>query len=832
MVQHRATVVCTLPGVRFVNLGAALLVSAALLYVAFFGAGPLPALGAAFNPQTGAWTMAADAASYGSQTLHLRGLQHPARVVLEAGGTAHINASTDRDLFLAMGYVHAKFRLFQMDLERRQGEGRLSQVLGAGKNGEVLDFDRFHLQLGLIRTAQAELGQLTSNQRMRDVLEAYSQGVNDRIDEAMATHQLDPMFKLLGYEPAPWMPLDTLIVKGDLTEMESFTDTPLQMALLNKSLGPDLTSEWFPVLPPNHQSPYDLGPYAGQTPPAPATYMSAVTDEQAGTDAALYARLKAMPDGAVAVRGESNNWAVAGSKSASGGTLMAGDPHLHLTLPAIWFQLTMDSPGYHVSGVSVPGTPVILIGHNQHISWSLTDAQNQQTIFYEEKEDGAHPGQYFWNGEWKKYVSVAYDIPVLGAAIDHLTVKLSVHGPVMTQRGLTTSVWWAGDLPSHDLSNVLDIDQASNWDQFRSALRDWHGSAHNFVYADDQGNIGMISAGLYPQVGKGQPWLPMPGTGEYDVTGTIPFDQIPQVYNPPSGHVWTANQRQVGADYPYYIGTASNFFDPGYRADEINRVLSEDKKFTVADMQALQTDTRDYLASEMVPLLLHALQVGSMSGNDKAALDALAGWDYRMEKDSTAATIWWTFWQSYLAATFDPWWKTHKVPVDRSELNDYLGEDLEAWTARDQTNPAFTLIGSAQNADDVMRGAFHTAVESLTAQLGNPAQWTWGRVHTRQIDNLADISALSYGPVPDRGDAFTPLAAGGFPSDHGPSWRMVVDWGARTFDGIYPGGQSANPASDWYSTGVTTWLDGKYQPMLDFDQAAARRGSVVWSLQT
>jgi penicillin amidase len=150
-----------------------------------------------------------------------------------------------------------------------------------------------------------------------------------------------------------------------------------------------------------------------------------------------------------------------------------------------------------------------------------------------------------------------------------------VHGPVITERGQTTSVWWAGNIPSQDLDVLLGIDQASNYQQFRDALRGWYSPTHNFVYADDQGNIGMISAGYYPQFAAGQPWLPMPGTGEYDVTGTIPFDYVPQLYDPPDGIIWSANQRQVTPDYPYYIGTASNFFDPGYRANEINRVLSQ-----------------------------------------------------------------------------------------------------------------------------------------------------------------------------------------------------------------------------------------------------------------
>ncbi len=824
---------------RFVNLGAALLVTAAVLYVSFFGAGPLPALGPAFNPQTGAWTMAAESASYGTQTLHLDGLQKPAKVVLEANGTAHITAATDHDLFLATGYVHAKFRLFQMDLLRRQGEGRLSEVVGK----DALDSDRFELQLGLLRTAQAEWAVLPNDNASRVAIVAYTQGVNDRIAEAKRLHELPAIFTLLGYEPQPWTPIDSLIVKGDMTQTLNFTDTPLVMALPDKSLGPALTTEWFPTIPPNQQSPYDPGPYASPSAVTPIAPMRAVTGEEAGAMAALYDRLRALPPGLIAKGGASNNWAVAGRNSASGGALMAGDPHLHLTLPAIWFQLTMDSPTYHVAGVSIPGAPVIVIGHNQHISWSLTDAQNQQTFFYEEKEDKSHPNQYLWNGGWKKYASVSYDIPVLGGSTEHLTVKLSVHGPVINERGLTTSVWWAGNVPSQDFDVLLGVDRSTNFDDFRRALSGWYSPTHNFVYADDQGNIGLISAGYYPQVAPGcEPWLPMPGTGEDDITGTIPYDQVPQVYNPPDGIVWSANQRQVDRDYPYYIGTATNFFDPGYRANEIHRFLVDKlkggTKLTDADMMAMQTDTRDFLAGEMVPYLLNALGGQALTGNDKAAFDAISSWDYRMDTNSAAASIWWVFWRSYLATTFDPWWNTHKVKVDRNgdansnALNDSLGQDLEAWTAHDQTNPVFTLVGSAQNANDVMRAAFHTAVASLGSRLGSdPKTWTWGRLHTREVENLAQIKGLSYGPLPDRGDANTPLAAPDFPSTHGPSWRMVVDWGSRSFSGIYPGGQSENPASSWYSTGVTTWWDGKYWPMLDLDHAASSAGAATWSLQ-
>src|SRR5260370_15248805 len=223
---------------RAVNASAALVVSAALLYVTFFGVGPLPALGPAFNPTTGAWTMAADA-SITNETLHLFGLQQPVDITLEKDGTAHVVAQTDHDLFLAVGYLHARFRLFQMDLLRRQGEGRLSEVVGKA----ALDSDRFELQLGLLRTAQQEFNTAAPDSRSRQAIDAYTQGVNDRITEAEATHQLPAMVTLLGYQPKPWTPIHSLIVKGDMTQTLNFTDTPLVMALLSKSLGPDVMSQ-------------------------------------------------------------------------------------------------------------------------------------------------------------------------------------------------------------------------------------------------------------------------------------------------------------------------------------------------------------------------------------------------------------------------------------------------------------------------------------------------------------------------------------------------------------------------------------------------------------
>ena len=821
------------------HVGLAAVAAVAVLFVSFFGAGPLPPLGGAFNPGTGAWTMAADGRPpAGRQTIDVPGLDHPAGVVFERDGTAHFTAADQHDLFLAIGYAHARFRLLQMDLMRRQGEGGLSQVLGPAALGS----DTFELQLGLIRTARLEWSLMRPGDPSHDALLAYSQGVNDRIQEDERTGRLPAVFKLLGYTPAPWTPVDSLVVKGDMTQDLDFTTGALDYALLARSLGSDRASTWFPVLPPNAQSPYDPGPYPAPVPleaippvvpaaPGGSPAAAPVSAGEAHAASAVLAATAALPPGLISTGGASNNWVVDASRSSSGGALLANDPHLHLTLPSIWFQLTADAPGYHVAGVGIPGTPVVLIGHNQHIAWGLTDTQNQATFYYQETTARSEPGRYLWHGRWTPYTKAEYDIPVRGRPPKHLVVLMTVHGPVMTQEGQTMSVWWAGNLPSDDLGVMLSIGQSSTWDQFRYALRDWHAPSQNFAFADDRGNIGMISAGYYPQVAAGEPWLPMPGTGANDVSGSLPFDQVPQAYDPPGHVLWTANQRPVGPGYPYYLGTTLDF-DPGYRADEIYSLLAGSSPIGVGTMKAIQNDTHDRLSAEIVPQLLATLKGTPLTQQQQRASGILSAWNGRMDTGSAGAAIWWTFWQSYLTDTFQPWWDARHVPVARQGLDSVLGMDLEAWTLGDPNNPAFSPPGgTARNASDVMVRAFADALDILTRRLGpDPSTWRWGSLHTRELDSLAGVPSLSYGPRADRGDSFTPDAAGGTPSTHGPSWRMVVDWNGLAY-GAYPGGASENPASPWYENRVAEWWAGRYTALASASQARSLAGSSTWEMR-
>jgi penicillin G amidase len=849
---------------RVVNIAAAVCASVILLSVLGFGYARIPALGPALDPGRGVWTSAAGGEPVRPETLELPGLQQPVSVSYTDQGIASISAASDHDLFLALGYVHARFRLSEMDEERRLGEGRLAQLGGPAD----LASDKFELQLGLLRTARQEWAQIPKASPAARALVAYAQGVNDDLAQLRASGQWPAVFSLPGVYPSPWTPVDSLVIQGELTQELDFTSTPLDYAVLERSVGPARTMDWFPVIAKNAQIPYDPGPYrklalaavapgAASTltarlsrgPAASTTARSGVTTAEAQAAGTLLAQLSRLPAGQLHEYPDSNAWAANGPAVAgrpANGALLAGDPHLPQTLPSVWYEIALSAPDLDVAGVSVPGLPAILIGHNAHIAWSLTDAQNQATLFYDEE---TRPGEYYWDGTWRKMQVVHYEIPVRGAATVRLTVDITVHGPIMTQAGQTTSVDWMGNVPSPDLAVMFSVDQAANFGQFKAALADWFAPSQNFVYADAAGNIGAISAGYYPQVGAGcQPWLPMPGTGGCDVTGVIPYPALPQAYDPSSHVLATANQRPVTAAYPYYIGTSANFFDPGYRAATIYAALSKrSAPLTPASFAGIQTSLTDQLAVRMVPKLLTALRGASLSSTERTVVHLLSTWNSTMATGSAAASVWWTFWGDYLSDVFQPWWDHAKVPVSKdpgglkvsAEDQVSLDEDLEAWTLSDPSNPAFSPpsgkyarpSGEPRTAPQVMRQAFATAVSHLSSTLGGaPSTWAWGRLHSREFPALSGTNGLGYGPRADGGDPFTPDAAdGGLTASSGPSWRMIVAFPAAGVSavGVYPGGQNENPASPWYDNLVPLWWDGQYLPVPRPGQVA---GPVKWSL--
>lgn len=834
------------------QVAVALVVTAGLVVSLSVPLGAVPPLATTFNPGTGIWTSAAsEQVQLESTDFDVKGVQAEVQVAFDAHGTPHIRAQQNEDAFVALGMLHGRNRLFQMDLMRRKGRGLLSEVVGA----RALEADRFQRQLGLARTAHVEWEEARNTPELQQVLEAYARGVNEAITELQANDQLPLMFKMLGYEPTPWTPEDSLVIKGLLTQMMSLKSTPLIYELLRNALGEAQTTEVLPILPPTEALPYAKGtveksplkPYpisgeavhqartkgasASLTPPTPvpnATPPSppAPSDQASASVAPLIARLAELPSDRIDQHMNSNAWVVGGARTASGKPMLASDPHLDLTMPSTWYQARVEAPQYRFSGATVPGLPFALVGSNDQIAWGMTNGENQQTFYYRERTDDAHPDQYYWQGAWHPWTTRTESIPVKGQDPEQLTIRSSIHGPLVETEGMSLTLNWTGSIPNGGAETLRQLMQASNYDQFLQAFSAWGSPAMNFAYADRSGNIGMLAAGPYPVFPEAsKPWFVLSGTGEDDIIGAVPFEDVPKTYNPPEQVIVSANQRQVGREYPYFIGT-TNDFEPGYRARAIHASLAAQPKLTADDFARAQYDVTDTLALAMVPVLVSTLQQESLSELEKQALAAWSTWDYQMTEQSVAASVWWTFLDAYKHAAFDKLWAQGKLSVDEHKVLDMrklhsLAQVLEQWTLTDPTKMA-----------PLIRSAFQTAVETLRTSHGEQlANWTWERLHTLEFPHIAQVAALGYPARGAKGDTYTPNMAADLDAHHGPSWRMIVDWGTEQQLGIYPGGQSENPVSPLYQDRVDTWWAGSYLPMQSFEDTKQQEGRALWTLR-
>ena len=856
---------------RLLSLAGATAFCLVLAFVSSSGFGTLPALGSTLNPATGIWTDAATAGVPTSQTIHVPGITTPTTIGFSSDGVAHIKAGSDADMFRALGYVEADNRIFQMDLMRRQAAGQLSAIVGPA----ALDSDKFELGLGLLRDAQRDWASLPANAPSRAALIDYADGVNSTIAQMEADHTLPMYFKLLGYQPARWTPVDSLLIQMLETQSLSLDDSPLAFSSIYAGLGSTLFNSWFKTQAQYPQHPFDPGPYVklplnplpSGDPADPvltqttAQVVSTTSDPNAtsGTPSPaamtaaasnLLGRIAQLPINAVHTVGNSNQWVISGSRTASGGAILATDPHLRLALPSVWFEFSAQSPSYNMSGVGIPGIPVVLIGKTPQISWGITNSQHGTTLYYLEKTSPAHPGEYFWNGAWRPMSTVNYTIDVKGQSPDHLKVNLTVHGPVLTLSGQKASVWWAGSLPTDDLDSMLKVARATDFSQFRSALSTWVMPTLDFGYADAKGNIGIVSAGIAPQVKSGEPWLPLSGTGASDVAGTIPPAAMPYTYNPPGGVASTANNVEVSTSYPYYWGRSTAYFDPGFRESTITAGLAGNNKITLQQTEQLQNSQVDPTARAIVPALLSALDGQSMNATQGAAAAQLRGWNGDTSKNSAAASIWSQFETNYLDDVWNPIAAAYKIktppPFPNGTAKDIGASTvilglLASDTQSGHANALFSLPGMAKRtAPEVLRQAFDQTISQLAAQYGpTPSKWLYGKQHSVLIASLLSNSTLDAGPYPIGGDTYTINAMispvqtrNGKPvvgaNIGGASWRFIMDWGSGQALTALPGGTSEDAASPWYVNRLNNWLNGKYNSVAE-NIGAATKGR-QWTL--
>lgn len=802
-----------------VRLGATLLLSALVLTGLSVPLGPLPPLGALLEPFGGFWTVAEDAVPVYRQTLGFPGLEGPVEVFRDQDYVPHVFAESDEDLFRAVGYLHASDRLFQMDLQRRAATGSLAEVLGP----EFVETDRFFRSIGMNWAVERTLE--AYDEATLTVLEAYAEGVNARLRE-VGSRGLPLEFKLLNYEPRPWTPADSIAFVKLMGWSLSGTFEDLELQLFVDAYGLEAAEELFPVDMPLQPIPIVRPGHPPLPPPAMGS-----SEAPASLDRETLQGLLAWAQTAERVVAPfqglgSNNWAVAPERSATGSALLANDPHLALNLPALWYQMRLASPSFNVHGVSLLGVPLVVLGFNENIAWGFTNVGADVVDFYVEELDPTDPTRYRHANEWKEFEVREEVIRVRGAADIPLQINITVHGPMITEAGERVAVNWTGHLPTFEVRAGLRLNRATNWDEFRAALVDFHVPAQNVVYADGEGNIGIVVNGLYPirspECPGPQPAgrLPMDGaSGDCGWVGVVPMEEVPDEFNPRQGYVLSANQKPVGPWYGHYLGWS---WADRYRAERIDEVLAASEAHDDETMKALQLDHVSKAAEAFVPFLLEAYDEAGLQGPEihpRAAevIRLLRDWDFVMDKDRAEPSIYWIWLHHYREATFRDEWR--EAGLEGVRLPSVTV--LEWLSLNEASFPWFHDVSTPQEEtrDAILLRALVEALDFLVEEMGQePEDWTWDRLHRIQLRHLTGLGALSTAVLPRDGGSFTvDVAHGGFRDGRllvttGPSWRLVVDLGTpiRAW-GVYPGGQSGNPLSPHYADLWALWMDGEYQ---------------------
>lgn len=727
-----------------------------------------------------------------SGRLTVPGLRAPVQVIRDRWGVPHIFAENAHDLIFAQGYVHAQDRLWLMEFNRRVAAGRLSEIFGEA----TLESDRFLRTIGLRRAAEGVLSYL--DPETREAVGTYSAGVNAFIAQHASALPIE--FVLLRFRPEPWTPVDSLAF-GEV--MSWVLSGNWKAELLRAHLLARFGVEGMRYLVP---------PYPGDAPvivPPEADY------RRWNTAAVL--QLLALGHQVSGIG--SNNWVIGGSHTATGRPLLANDPHLEAQMPSIWYEMHLSGGPYDVTGSTFPGVPGVIVGHNAHIAWGVTNAGPDVQDLYIERFHPTDPTKYLYRGQWEQATLIREEINVKGRPQPVVeTVRITRHGPILNSvvDGLDAflALRWTALAPGATAAAVLRIDRARDWNEFRDALRLWAVPAQNFVYADQKGNIGYQLPGRIPIRAKGDGLLPVPGwTGEYEWTGYIPFDDLPSVLNPQRGYIVTANNRIVPEGYKQFI---SYDWDPGFRAKRITAMLTAKPRISMDDIKKMQLDVTS-LPGEAIVSTLQDVRVG---GEPAASLlKELQAWDGVLRADSRAAAIYEAF----------------RLALVRLVFQDVLGPDLykrylgwsDAWQLvlmRLLRDPSSRWWGP-DGRDSVVANALHEANDTLTRRLGaDRTRWTWGQLHVmRFVHPIGTMKAFAWifnaTAPPTGGDLFTVNNGGFKPQTFEQtvvaSYRQIIDledWDRSV--SIHTTGQSGLPFHRHYRDFVSMWATGQYHPML------------------
>jgi penicillin G amidase len=744
------------------------------------------------------------------QAIKIKGLKDRVTITRDERGIPYIEAKNDEDLYFAQGYATAADRLWQMDLVRRTARGELAEVLGAGPADVALNQDKLHRTYGFAQAAEAEVAQAAP--QVRAVLEAYARGVN-AYAASLDPKSLPAEFQILQYNFRPWTPADSFII-GKIF-FEALSDT-WRLDIMRQSLS-SLPAEKRNALLPEI-SPIDVLVVGKDAKAKPATPRSARFAPLSHDALASLAANQAVATAALERIGlhaeslaASNNWVISGSRTVTGKPLLADDPHLRASAPSIWHMVHLNAPGVRVAGVTSPGVPGVIIGHNERIAWGFTNVGPDVQDLYIEKFDPANPRRYQTPQGWQDAVVRQEPIKVRkGFTSEYDTVVHEVtvtrHGPIIFEAdGKRYALRWTALDPRQNRFDVsYNLNRARNWKEFNAALEWFTAPTQNIVYADVDGHIGYHAAGVVPIRKSGDGSVPYDGStdaGEW--TSYIPVSKLPTLYDPPSGIIVTANQRIVGTDYPYFL---THSWAQPYRARRIFDLLNEKPKHSIGDFRRIQGDVYsiagNLFAQEAVKLLRPKLTASDEKL--RATLDAFEKWDGRVNAESTVAPIVGqmrlAFRSKILAGALGPdllrtfQWSNFDTTLDR-----VIKEQPADWLPKEFASYA-----------DLMRASYDEAIAALTRTIGaDQTKWTWGEFAKARFPHPLSQAPLigaqfTVPPSPQNGTGG--LVGATVNVGASVSMRLIADlsdWD-KTQQGIALG-QSGSPKSPHWSDQLADW---------------------------
>lgn len=803
--------------------GIAAVLLAALLYAGFRSIGSLPPLGSLLDPANGVWAGVAATNFPAKQAASIPGMQQNVQVVFDDRGVPHIFAQTEDDAWRALGFVVARDRLFQMETQTRTAAGTLTEWMGE----RLLDADRESRAMGLAWGADRKLAAYDRNSSGYKAFIAYADGVNAYIDQ-MRPRDLPIEYRLLNARPKKWKPVHSLYFLSRMSQTLALNDATARRLRAQSLVGKAAADALFPVNSPIQEP---IQPSGTGVPRFDFTELPPPGAADKNVTSTIHARerlLASLGPGRVAGgSGDavgSNSWAVGPGRAAGGHAILAGDPHLELSLPSVWYEMHIVVPGkLDVAGVGFPGVPGVVIGFNRDVAWTFTNTGSDVNDFYSETvDDTASPSRYRVDGKWRNLEkrTERYVNPN-GSLLATDTLYFTHRGPMRRQLGEWLSMRWTAYEKSHEPDNFMSLGYARDAWQWLDRMRDYVVPTQNGLVADRSGNIAIRSSGKYPvRPGDGRGDVIRDGSeSTSDWRDAIPIHRYPFSMNPPQGFLASANQQPVDpVQNPSYMG--SDWPSP-WRAMQINELLRADSGVTSDEMRLFQTDAGSARADAFVALFLDAARGADSAGNSsrdvRDAARLLAEWDRRYARENRRAVL--------FEAAMD-------------ELAELTWDELSAAPRDSKGDPTLNLPGSqtmlqlarfpasvwwdnrntpaVENRDAILNSALAAGYARVRKARGDPDSdaWQWSNARHANIHHLLRIPAFSSLKVAVQGGPGTlnPSAGDG---RHGASWRMVVELGPEVRAwAVYPGGQSGSPASPRYADRLSRWAQGQLESVL------------------